>query len=175
MECRGHSRAATWPGPQTGRIPYSPPRQSRFCSAQKQPSPMEAAVFSSELHRSSFPNRTRFAGLRFGFLFMRLWGFEPEGTWQGAGGALQPELDPARRERANPLLRQSFIALPLQTKPALLGFGLAFAQGVSGKATPLPAGRGVILSDYSPALGGATSPSGGTMHRRDKSSVSEQL
>ena len=68
------------------------------------------AAKTTYLLRASAPNQTRFAGLRFGIgifsvklrqkyrdpegvaVFLHLGGFEPEGSWQHAGGMLQPEV-----------------------------------------------------------------------------------
>ena len=68
MTCRWHVRAATRLARRRG-VPYGSPRRSKVRSAQNPAALLELPDSSSALPCSSSPNRTRSAGLRFGFLF----------------------------------------------------------------------------------------------------------
>ena len=68
MTCRRHVRAATRLARRRG-VPYGSPRRSKVRSAQNPAALLELPDSSSTLPCSSSPNRTRSAGLRFGFVF----------------------------------------------------------------------------------------------------------
>ena len=67
MTCRGHVRAATRLARRRG-VPYGSPRRRKLRIACDDFLCFASKVISRSLRCSSSPNRTRFAGLRFGFL-----------------------------------------------------------------------------------------------------------
>ena len=76
--------------------------QARECKAPSAPGEVFVKALSD---RGSTPLISTKKGIRLhgGFSFWHKRGVEPEGSWQGAGGALQPEAASAAAEVKSPL------------------------------------------------------------------------